>query len=299
MKKLYGTTIPIVTPFDQEGNIDVESLKNLTDHVIDNGLSCLYPCGTTGEMLLLTVQERKLISETVVKQAAGRVPVFIQVGAMNQKETIELAKHAAEIGADGIGVVTPSYFKLSDDALVSYYIDVAKSVPEDFPVYLYAIPQNAVNDININVAERVAATCSNVVGIKYSFPNMSLLQQFMLVKDETFSVLVGPDELFHVVCAAGGDGTVSGNAQVIPEHYVALWDAIQSGDNKKARHLQRKTNVLNNILCAKNNIASYKTVLREEGVIRTAHMRRPMEELTKEEEKALITALKEHNYRMV
>ena len=299
MKKLYGTTVPIITPFDEEGKVDVESLKKLTDHVIDNGLSCLYPNGTTGEMLLLSVEERKLVSETVVRQAAGRVPVFVHAGAMNLADTLELAKHAVEIGADGIGVVTPSYFKLSDRALADYYIQVANSVPQDFSVYLYAIPQNAVNDINVSVAEQVAAACPNVVGLKYSFPNMSLLQQFMLIRDETFSVLVGPDELFHVVCAAGGEGTVSGNAQVIPEHCAALWAAIQSGDNEKARKLQRKTNVLNNILCAKNNIASYKVVLREEGVIKTAHMRAPMEELTREEEVALMKTLKEHNYRTV
>lgn len=299
MKKLYGTTVPIVTPFDEEGRVDVESLKKLTDHVIDNGLSCLYPCGTTGEMLLLSVEERKLVSETVVKQAAGRVPVFVHAGAMTLADTLELAKHAVEIGADGIGVVTPSYFKVSDDALFAYYTQVAKSVPEDFSVYLYAIPQNAVNDINVSVAERVAAACPNVVGLKYSYPNMSLLQKFMLVRDETFSVLVGPDDLFHVVCAAGGDGTVSGNAQVIPEHYAALWAAIQSGDNVKARELQRKTNVLNNILCEKNNIAAYKVVLREEGVIQTAHLRAPMEEFTKEEEETLMKALREHHYREV
>ena len=88
MKKLYGTTVPIVTPFDEEGRVDVESLKKLTDHVIDNGLSCLYPCGTTGEMLLLSVEERKLVSETVVKQAAGRVPVFVHAGAMTLADTL-------------------------------------------------------------------------------------------------------------------------------------------------------------------------------------------------------------------
>ena len=109
MKKLYGTTVPIITPFDEEGKVDVESLKKLTDHVIANGLSCLYPNGTTGEMLLLSVEERKLVSETVVRQAAGRVPVFVHAGAMNLADTVELAKHAVEIGADGIGVVTPSY----------------------------------------------------------------------------------------------------------------------------------------------------------------------------------------------
>ena len=94
MQKLYGTVVPIVTPLTEEDTIDVESLKNLVNHVIDGGLQCLYPCGTTGEMMYLTVEERKQVAEVTVKEAAGRVPVFVHVGAWNLKDTIELAQHA-------------------------------------------------------------------------------------------------------------------------------------------------------------------------------------------------------------
>ena len=81
MQKLYGTVVPIVTPLTEDDKIDVQSLKNLVDHCIDNGLQCLYPCGTTGEMMYLTVEERKLVAETVVNHTNKRVPVFVQVGA--------------------------------------------------------------------------------------------------------------------------------------------------------------------------------------------------------------------------
>ena len=99
MKKLYGVVVPIVTPLTEDDRIDVFSLKSLVDYCIDGELQCLYPCGTTGEMMYLTVDERKLVAETVVRQANGRVPVFVHVGAWNQADTIELAKHAVEIGA--------------------------------------------------------------------------------------------------------------------------------------------------------------------------------------------------------
>ena len=155
MQKLYGTVVPIVTPLTEEDTIDVESLKNLVNHVIDGGLQCLYPCGTTGEMMYLTVEERKQVAEVTVKEAAGRVPVFVHVGAWNLKDTIELAQHAEKIGADGIGVVTPAFYKLSDHGLVDFYVEVAHSVSEDFPVYMYAIPQNAINDVNATVCEEV------------------------------------------------------------------------------------------------------------------------------------------------
>ena len=143
MQKLYGVVVPIVTPLTNSDSIDTESIKKLVDHCIENGVECLYPCGTTGEMMYLTPEERKLVAETVVNHTAGRVPVFVQVGAWNQKDTVELAQHAAAIGADGIGVVTPVFFKLSDRGLIDFYKTVAGSVPADFPVYLYGIPQNA------------------------------------------------------------------------------------------------------------------------------------------------------------
>ena len=302
MQKLYGTVIPIVTPLTEDDKIDVESLKRLVDHCIDNGINCLYPNGTTGEMMYMTVEERKLVAEVVVEHTANRVPVFVQVGAWNQADTIELAKHAVSIGAQGIGVVTPIFYKLSDQGLFDFYKAVAESVPADFPVYLYSIPQNAVNDITPDCAAKIAAACPNVVGIKYSWPDMTKLQNFMTINcqnGDPFSVLVGPDHLFEAVCAVGGDGVVSGNAMCIPEHYAAVWKAIQEKDFDAATRYQRSTNVLNSVLCAVNNIAAYKVVLKAEGVLSTTRMRRPYENLTPAQEEEMLAKLKELDYRKV
>ncbi len=302
MQKLFGTVIPIVTPLTEDDKIDVQSLKNLVDHCIDGGMNCLYPNGTTGEMMYMTVEERKLVAEVVVEHTAGRVPVFVQVGAWNQADTIELAQHAVKIGAQGIGVVTPVFYKLSDDGLFDFYKAVSEAVPADFPVYLYSIPQNAINDISPACAARIAAECPNVIGIKYSFPDMTKLQNFMTINTKAgdpFSVLVGPDHLFEAVCAVGGEGVVSGNAMCIPEHYAAVWKAIQAKDFDEATRLQRRTNILNGVMCAINNIAAYKVILKDEGVIATTKMRRPFENLKPEEEKALLAKMKELEYRTV
>ena len=299
MEKLYGVVVPIVTPLTEDDKIDVESTKKLVDHCINNGIECLYPCGTTGEMMYLTMEERKLVAEVVVKHTANRVPVFVQVGAWNQADTIELAKHAVEIGADGIGVVTPIFYKLSDAGLVDFYKAVAESVPADFPVYLYGIPQNAVNDINPATAEAIAQACPNVVGIKYSFGDFTRMQQFMLVRNQTFSVLAGPDHMFAPFCSAGGEGVVSGNAMCIPEHYDQLWEAIKAGDNALATKLQRRTNELNSTMCAINNIAAYKVILKKEGVIATTKVRRPFENLTPQQEADLLEKMAQLDYRKV
>lgn len=297
--RLFGITVPIITPFEENGELDIPSLESLTEYIVDSGLHCLYPCGTTGEMLLLSQEERKQIVETVVKKADHRIPVFAQVGAMNLKDTVELARHAYETGADGIGVVTPVFFKVSDEDLIEYYGKVAESIPEDFPMYLYGIPQNAVNDISPYVAEQVAKLHKNVVGIKYSYPDVSKIQEFMLINEEEFSVLVGPDHLFEAVVAVGGKGTVSGNAMIIPENYLAIWDALEKKDFDLATKHQRRTNALNAVLCAKNNIAAYKIMLREEGVIKTSVMRSPMCTLSEADERELIQTLKEMRYKEV
>lgn len=299
MQKLFGTVVPIITPLTDEDTIDTKSLKKLTDHCINHGLQCLYPCGTTGEMMYLTVEERKKVAETVVKHAAGRVPVFVHVGAWNLKDTIELAQHAVSIGADGIGVVTPVFYQLSDKGIADFYIAVAKSIPADFPMYLYGIKQNAINDLTKEACEMVTAQCKNVIGAKYSFPDMTRLQQLMTVNNGDFSVLVGPDHLFQAVVAVGGDGVVSGNAMCIPEHYAAIWDALQKKDMELATKLQRRTNILNATMCEINNIAAYKVILKEEGIIATTKMRRPMENLTEEQEKVLLAKVKELDYRNV
>ena len=183
--------------------------------------------------------------------------------------------------------------------MVDFYVEVAHSVSEDFPVYMYAIPQNAINDVNATVCEEVAKQCPNVLGIKYSYPDFTKLQQFMMVKDQTFSVLVGPDHLFEAVCAVGGDGVGSGNAMIVREHYVAIWDAVQKKDYDMATKYQRRTNILNATMCEINNIAAYKVILKEEGIIKTTKMRRPMENLTLEQEKALLNRMRELDYKKV
>ncbi|WP_138305882.1 MULTISPECIES: dihydrodipicolinate synthase family protein [unclassified Clostridium] len=293
MRLLYGVTVPLVTPLTKERTLDISSLEHLTDFLIEKGIHCLYPGGTTGEMMLMGMEDRKVLAETVVRQTAGRAVVYIQAGAVNQADTITLAKHAVDIGADGIGVVTPVFYKLSDRELVSYYQSVCRSVPSDFPVYLYAIPQCAVNDITPALAEELAETCPNIAGIKYSYPNMSRIQEFMTIRSGSFSVLCGPDELFCAAVLTGGAGTVSGNAQVIPEHYVAIWNALERGDIPTAVSLQRKTNQLNQILSNDHNIARYKAALKYRKILSDASTYAPLEPLSEAESRSMSDMLEE------
>ncbi|MBY0076265.1 MULTISPECIES: dihydrodipicolinate synthase family protein [Priestia] len=286
MKHLYGVTTAMVTPFTKTGEVDLEKVVNLTEFLISKGVHCLYPLGTTGEMLRLSVKERKQVAETVVKQAANRVTVFIHVGAMNEEDTIELAKHAYEIGADGIGVVTPMFFGANDNELETYFIKVANSVPNDFPVYLYNIPQCSSNDLTAEVAQKVADSCKNVIGIKYSYPDYLRVNDYLNINDGNFSVLPGTDRLFLAALAMGCEGVVSGVSGVYPEPFVETYNAFKANDLEKARKMQKVAIQYCEALLNGSNMSYFKEALKLRG-IDVGGMRSPQIDLTEEEVKEL------------
>jgi len=291
MKKLYGVITAMVTPFDQNDQVDLGAVAKLTDWLIKKGVHCLYPTGTTGEMFLMSVEERKKIAETVVKTAAGRAVVYIHTGAMTLKDTIELSRHAKEIGADGVGVVTPSYFGVNDREMVEYYDGISKSLPKDYPLYLYGIPQCASNDLKTDVVKKIVEKCPNVVGIKYSYSDMIRTSEYLQVKDD-FSVVVGTDRLFLPGLVLGCDGTVSGISGVCPEPFVAVYDAFLKGDLAEARKMQRVAYGFCELLKNGSNMGYFKAALKFRG-LDVGHMRRPLMDITAAEAEELTRKLEE------
>ena len=282
MKKLYGVITAMTTPFTADGKVDTAALEEQTEYLIEKGIQCLYPCGTTGEMYLMSAEERELVAETVVKKAAGRVTVFIHVGAMTVDETIRLAQHAHKIGADGVGVVTPSYFTVNDRAMVEYYKTVCAALPDDFPVYVYVIPQLAHNDISAATMEQIAAACKNVVGVKYSFADMRRINEYLQVRNGNFSVVPGADDLFMPALVCGCDGVVSGCSGPFPEAFVAVYKAFQSGDLEGARKAQVAATELVKLMQFGGDMSIFKNILTFRGVT-GGHMRKPLLDLTDEQ----------------
>lgn len=281
MKKLYGVTTAMVTPFTEKNEVDYQGVEQIAEMLINKGVNCLYPCGTTGEMLRLSLNERKKIAETVVKKAAHRVNVFIHCGCMNQDDTIALVKHAKEIGADGAGVVTPAFFGLNDEEMKSYYVAVGNSV-EDFPIYLYNIPQCASNDINVPVIEQILEECSNYVGIKYSFADINRTVDYINIKNGEFSVLHGCDRVMFSMLAAGCEGVVSGISGVFPEPFVAVWKAWLEKDIDKAQRLQKICVRFCDALKGGSNMSYFKEALKLRG-ISGGYMRRPQCDINNKE----------------
>jgi len=291
MKKLYGVITAMTTPFNASGQVDTAALEKQVEFLISKKVNCLYPCGTTGEMYLMNAEERKTVAETVVKKAAGRVTVFIHTGAMTQEETIGLSRHALEIGADGIGVVTPSYFKINDNAMIQYYCNIAQSLPKDFPIYTYSIPQLSGNEISVNVMEEITSRCANIIGIKYSYPDMNRLAQYLGIKNRSLSVVFGPDQLFLPALVMGCDGTVSGCSGPVPEPFVEVYSKYLAGDLQGAHIAQLKASEAVRILQGGSDLAIFKMVLGARG-IPGGYVRKPFLELDEEKKKQIHEAIK-------
>ena len=285
MKKLKGICVPMITPMFEDGSVDYCSLEKLVDHLIERGVDALYPCGTTGEVNNLTLEERIKITEVTVKASKGRVPVFAQVGGRITKETMELARFAVEAGADGLGLLTPTYYRLSDDELYGYYTEVAKSVPET-SVYMYGIPSCAVNELSASLVERIAEACPNVLGIKYSVGDIGKLSEFARIRAGKFDVLVAPVHLLLSALAVGVAGCVSGNNHIFIEAISELMKTFEAGDLASCRVLQARIANLSAKL-AEKEIAKCKALLKRGGVISCDAVRLPCTQLSDTEKEEL------------
>ncbi len=282
MKKMYGIIAAMTTPFLEDGTVDVKALEQETEFLIRSGVDCLYPCGTTGEMLLMTCEQREQVAKTVIRKAAGRVIVFIHTGAVRMEDTIRLSRHASQAGADGIGVVTPSFFGMTQEELFTFYRTVSASIPADFPMYLYNIPQCAANDIQVETCRRIAEACPNVVGIKYSFADVHRALEYLQVRDGDFSVLVGFDRLLLPALAMGCGGTVSGAATVFPEPLVKGYHAWKTGNLGEARACMKEADGIIRALKAGTRMSIFKAAQDMRGLT-GGHMHGPLLDLTKEE----------------
>ncbi|NLA59346.1 MAG: 4-hydroxy-tetrahydrodipicolinate synthase [Firmicutes bacterium] len=291
MKRLKGIVVPIVTPFDDSGRVDIEALQNLCEYLIENGVHGIYPCGTTGEAVLLTMEERKTVAEVVVREVNGRIPVFVHVGAASTQEAMDLARHAVEIGADGIAAVTPYYFALSQSALIRYYEQIISVIPSDFPLYLYNIPGYTGNDIAPATAAYLARKHSNIVGIKNTMADILRAQEYLECR-EGFSVLMGNDMLTAMGVMMGCDGTVSASAQVAPHLFVKLYDAAAAGDWELALALQKQAAEVTRLLENGTNISLCKYAIAHRG-IPVGDIREPLERVCRKKAAEVMTKIDE------
>lgn len=293
-KRLKGVVIPMITPMNEDSTVDDESLKNFVNFLVEAKTDALYPNGTNGESLLMTQAEREHIAGVIAETNNHRLPLFIQCGSMTTAETASHAQHAVKIGADGIGVMSPAFFGMDEKALFQYYATVIEKLPKDFPVYVYNIPGCTTNDVTPRLLHHLMATFENVVGIKYSNPNLLRVEDYLNTDGRVPELLIGCDSLFLQCLTTGGVGTVTGPGSVFYERFNRLYHQFQEGDFQGAMETQHKIVETDRKLAGIPGIPALKTLLKLRGVIRTDVCRAPHRPLTDAEKQILAEVYKEY-----
>ena len=228
--EIKGIIPPILTPMNPDETVNTTELRAQVDRMIENGCHALFPFGTNGEGYILTAAEKQLVLETVIEQAAGRVPVYAGTGCISTHETIEQSRMAQRAGADVLSIITPSFAAASQEELYRHYATVAEAV--DLPIVLYNIPARTGNALAPATVARLAQI-ENIVGAKDSSGNFAnLLAYIDAGKTKTngrFSVLSGNDQLIIWTLLAGGTGGIAGCANVYPHTMASIYNLFVQG----------------------------------------------------------------------
>jgi dihydrodipicolinate synthase/N-acetylneuraminate lyase len=261
-----GVTPAMATPLlPGSYQVNGEVIPQLVDFLIQAGVKGLFAGGTTGEGILLDLDQRQRLHEATVSAAAGRVPVLVHVGHQRAETAAELARHAAVIGADAIAAVTPYFYNLNDDALATYFNTIASAAP-DLPLFLYDIPQNAVNGISTSLLIRLSRELPSLAGMKSSRPDVQVVRQLADASDDERILLAGNESAALGLLALGADGLISGLSTAVPEPFVALTAAFGRGDMATARCEQERINAVLRLLPASARLGSIKAILAGRGI---------------------------------
>lgn len=288
--KLSGVGTALITPFSADGQLDIAAIKRLTQRQIENGANMLVPCGTTGEAVTLEESEFRVVLETVIETADGRLPVIAGVGSNSTKKTIENAKLAAGIGADAVLVVGPYYNKPTQEGYYQHFQAVAESV--QCGVVIYNVPGRTGGNIAAETQLRTAEL-ENVIATKEASANFSQLCEIIRGRPDGFSVLSGDDDLALAQIAFGADGVISVISNEMPAEYSHMIHLALEGDFGEAREIHYRLLDLLHGNFIESSPIPVKTAMAMMGLIEERFRLPlvPMQTASRETLKSILTAL--------
>lgn len=272
-------------------------MKALTRHLISKGVKGVYVGGSSGECIYQHVDERKQVLEAVLEEAKGKLTVIAHVGCNNTADSVELAAHAQQAGADAIASIPPIYFHLPEHAIAEYWNAMSAAAPElDFVIY--NIPQLAGTALSMNLLKEMLKN-PRVIAVKNSSMPVQDIQMFKAEGirqrgENGFVVFNGPDEQFVAGRAIGADGGIGGTYAVMPELYVKMDQLIRENNIADAEELQYKADAIIYKMCeAKGNLyAVMKEILKRMYGLELGSVRRPLPPLAPEDEAVVAEAQK-------
>ncbi|MDP5308865.1 4-hydroxy-tetrahydrodipicolinate synthase [Paracoccus spongiarum] len=284
-----GSLPALVTPFKEDGELDMDTLEKLVEWHVAQGSHGLVPVGTTGESPTLTHEEHRLVVEAVVGLAAGRIPVIAGAGSNSTREGIGLMRHAAEVGADAALVVTPYYNKPTQAGLIAHYTALAEAV--DLPIVIYNIPGRSVIDM-LPETMGVLSRIPSIIGVKDATGRLERVSQQRITCGADFVQLSGEDATALGFNAHGGVGCISVTANVAPRLCAEFQEATLRGDYAAALDCQDRLMPLHHAIFVEPGLVGAKYAMSRLGLC-TERVRLPLVPLT-EPTRRLIDAALEH-----
>jgi 4-hydroxy-tetrahydrodipicolinate synthase len=289
--QLEGILPAILTPFKRGGDeIDFDKAAAWAEELAKKGVHGIFMAGSSGEGLLMTVEERKQLACVLMDAVGHKIKVVVQAGCLDVPRSIELTRHAQEIGAHAASVYTPGFYRYDDESLYSHFAHVSKAVPE-MPLLLYNIPRYTGNTLSPELIFRIAKDCKSVVGMKDSSGDIGHVSRVIAGSPKEFVVINGADEFSYQAYLTGADGSVALTANVVPDLFLAIFNGVKRGKLDRALDAQRKLNDVIDVLGGGAKISTYKEALRMLGYD-TGFVRPPQRELRADEKSALRKGLK-------
>jgi N-acetylneuraminate lyase len=263
MLKLTGILPALLTPFDEDGHVNTAVAREMVEFQLAAGVSGFYVCGSTGEGLLLSEAERRLVAETIIDQVRGRVPVVVHVGAMATESACALAAHAEQAGVDAISSIPPIYFNVGTEGVKRFYAQVAAA--SGLPFYVYNIPGATGINVGVDMMKDLSAALPTMRGMKFTAYNFFEMRKIIELDGGRLNVVSGPDELMIAAQAMGADGAIGSTYNVLPRLFVEAYEAFNAGDVVTARELQAKANRVINIFLQFPSFSALKEMMRLVG----------------------------------
>ena len=276
MKPILGSIVALVTPFHEDGKVDVDGLRNLIDWHIAEGTDCIGVVGTTGESPTVSMAENCEIIQIAVQHARGRVPIMAGAGANSTAEAIELTKFAKKVGADCTLQVVPYYNKPSQEGIYQHFKAIAEAV--DLPLVLYNVPGRTVADMQPETTLRLAQL-PGIVAVKEATGNIERAAWLIKHAPPGFSIYSGDDPTAIALMLLGGHGNVSVTANVAPRAMHDLCVAAMAGQVREATAIHMRLLPLHKHLFAEPSPAPTKWALAQLGRCKNT-LRLPLVPLT-------------------
>lgn len=277
--KYHGIFPAFYACYDENGEVSPERVRKLTKHFIEKGVKGVYVCGSSGECIYQSVEDRKLTLENVMKEAKGRLTVIAHVACNNTKDSVELARHAESLGVDAIAAIPPIYFRLPEYSIAAYWNTISAAAPNtDF--IIYNIPQLAGTALTQSLLSEMLKN-PQVKGVKNSSMPVPDIQIFKSIGGENFVVFNGPDEQLISGRIMGADGGIGGTYGAMPELIMKENELINEQNLEEARKIQYDINSIIYKLCSGhgNMYAMIKEVLRIKDSLDIGGVREPLTNL--------------------